>query len=287
MTKKFVLIVVSIILIAIIVGAIFYQYEHKKNDTLIIYGNVDVRQADLGFRVLGRVSEMYFDEGQLARKGEVMAALDKIPQEEEFSQAQAKKATIEASLEKARSILKRRQDSVKTGAVSQENYDDAFYNVKELDAQLEQANASLESAKTKVEDTQILAPADGIVLTRIREPGAVVNIGDPVYALSILSPVWIRTYVSEPDLGKIYQGMRAEVVTDTKGIGPYEGYIGFISPVAEFTPKNVETTKLRADLVYQVRVVVYNPDLYLKQGMPVTVNIYPEKEKEVQALSKG
>jgi HlyD family secretion protein len=101
----------------------------------------------------------------------------------------------------------------------------------------------------------------------------VVNFGDPVYTLSILSPVWVRAYVSEPELGLIYPGMAAEVYTDTHGGPVYTGHIGFISPVAEFTPKTVETTKLRTDLVYRLRVYADNPDQGLRQGMPVTVKL--------------
>ena len=118
---------------------------------------------------------------------------------------------------------------------------------------------------------------DGIILTRIREPGTVVNPSDPVYTLSVISPVWIRAYVNEPELSMIYYGMPAEIYTDTQegaDAGPiYTGQVGFISPVAEFTPKTVETTKLRTDLVYRIRVYADNPDQYLKQGMPVTVKV--------------
>ena len=75
----------------------------------------------------------------------------------------------------------------------------------------------------------------------------------------------------------IYYGMPVEIYTDIQDSvegGPvYTGQIGFISPVAEFTPKTVETTRLRTDLVYRIRVYANNPDQYLKQGMPVTVKV--------------
>ena len=84
---------------------------------------------------------------------------------------------------------------------------------------------------------------------------------------------WLAAFVSERDLGRIYPGMPAEVHTDTPGGKIYKGQIGFISPVAEFTPKTVETTQLRTDLVYRLRIIVENPDRFLKQGMPVTVKL--------------
>jgi HlyD family secretion protein len=67
--------------------------------------------------------------------------------------------------------------------------------------------------------------------------------------------------------------MDAEVFTDIKRGRTYSGKIGFISPVAEFTPKTVQTTELRTDLVYRLRIYVDNPDRELVQGMPVTVKL--------------
>src|SRR3989304_1113002 len=82
----------------------------------------------------------------------------------------------------------------------------------------------------------------------------------PFYSLSVISPVWIRAYVDEPNLGFVDYGMAAKVYTDTIGGKIYLGHVGFISPVSEFTPKTVETTRLRTDLVYRLRVYVDNPD---------------------------
>jgi len=87
----------------------------------------------------------------------------------------------------------------------------------------------------------------------------------------LASPVWVRTYVNERDLGLVSANMPAEVYTDSDPGHPYAANVGFISPTAEFTPKTVETRQLRTDLVYNLRVVVDNPDGGLRQGMPVSV----------------
>jgi HlyD family secretion protein len=81
----------------------------------------------------------------------------------------------------------------------------------------------------------------------------------------------VRSYVAEPNLGRIHPGMKVSVASDTPPDKPYEGTIGFISPVAEFTPKSVETPELRTDLVYRLRIVIDRPGPDLRQGMPVTV----------------
>lgn len=270
----FILLVIAIILIALaIVFFYFWKEEDHDHHFLTLYGNVDVRQVDLGFRVRGRVTEMIFEEGDLVEPETLMGFLDPVPYEEEVAGATAKVAAIMAGLQNAEWVLERRKEVVDFGAVSKESYDDAFYTVKKMRGDLREAMANLATAETRLNDTRLFSPTLGTILTRVREPGAVVNFGEPIYTLSISSPVWVRAYITEPDLGNIYPGMKAEVHTDTPELPVYYGHIGFISPVAEFTPKSVETTKLRTELVYRIRVVVDNPDLKLKQGMPVTVKI--------------
>lgn len=100
-----------------------------------------------------------------------------------------------------------------------------------------------------------------------------VSAGQIVATLSLKDAVWVYVYVPEPQLGKIAPGMRAEIFTDTRPKKPYIGHVGYISPEAEFTPKNVETTELRTSLVYRLRIVAENPDDGLRQGMPVTVTL--------------
>jgi HlyD family secretion protein len=149
----------------------------------------------------------------------------------------------------------------------------------EIRAQVKASQASLALAETELSDTNLYCPSPGTVLTRIKEVGSVIAAGEPVFTVALQSPVWIRCYVAEPDLGYIFPGMEAEIVTDTKGSPRYKGHIGFISSVAEFTPKNVETTQLRTDLVYRLRVIVDNPDEGLRQGMPVTILLKKKGEK--------
>ncbi len=91
--------------------------------------------------------------------------------------------------------------------------------------------------------------------------------------MRLRDPKWVRVYAEEPDLGRIHAGMTATVTNDSFVGKQYEGWVGFISPVASFTPKTVETTDLRTSLVYEVRVFVKDPADELRLGMPATVNI--------------
>lgn len=262
--------------LVLIIGTSIYLHFHRKlpTDEIVLFGNVDVRQVDIGFRVNGRVITMPFEEGDLVPQGVLMATLDKQPYADQVFQAAAAVESAKESLENAELLLKRREELVGGGGVSREDYENALTSRNVWKANLTEAIAALGVAAKNLSDTEVYSPIEGTILTRIREPGTVVRESDPVYTLSILSPVWVRTFISEPNLGRIYPGMEADIFTDTKGGKVYRGRVGFISPVAEFTPKTVETTELRTDLVYRLRVTAENPDSGLRQGMPVTVKLY-------------
>jgi len=142
------------------------------------------------------------------------------------------------------------------------------------EARLAAAQATRDQAATALADTELLAPAAGTVIARVREPGSMVASQSAVYSLSLDKPVYVRAYVAEPDLGRVAPGTRVRVRSDSSDKA-YEGQVGFVSPRAEFTPKTVETPELRTDLVYRLRVVVDADQLDggLRQGMPVTVEV--------------
>jgi HlyD family secretion protein len=247
----------------------FYKQAEEKN-YLTIYGNVDIRQVDLGFRVFGKVTKLFYDEGDEIKPGDLLALLDNVPYEEDLAKAKGVLLESENAYKKAKAQFEKRY-KVNKEAISEEEYDNAYYNLEETKALYEKSIAEVARATTNLDDTRMFCPTEGVILTRIREPGSVLNPGEPVFTVSIKNPVWIRAYINEPNLGKIYFGMPAEVITDTKSLKVYKGHIGFISPVAEFTPKTVESLDLRTDLVYRLRIYVNDPDRQLKQGMPVTV----------------
>jgi HlyD family secretion protein len=147
-------------------------------------------------------------------------------------------------------------------------------------AQVKASEAALRLAERELSDTKLYAPTAGVILDRILEPGDMAFPQTPVLTLALTNPVWVRAYVAEPDLGKIAPGMKAHVTTDSFPGKIYRGWIGFISPIAEFTPKEVQTTELRTKLVYRIRVYTCNSDNELRLGMPVTVTIPLEQPRE-------
>ncbi|MBQ8481642.1 MAG: efflux RND transporter periplasmic adaptor subunit [Alphaproteobacteria bacterium] len=265
----------KILFAAIIAVAVFGVYtltNSKKEQPVVLYGNIDIRQVNSAFRVAGRLENMNFEEGDTVHKGDILATLDDEPYINAQNQAKAKIEQAKASFENAKRINTRKQALCKTKNASQQDCDNAQANQEIAAADLQYAKASLDIAETALEDTILKSPSDGIVLIRISEPGTLLSAGVPVYTISLNDKMWARAYIKETDLGKIQIGTKVKIYTDsTPKI--YNGHIGFISSTAEFTPKTIETTSLRTDLVYRLRIVIDDADNNLKQGMPVTVKM--------------
>jgi len=146
-------------------------------------------------------------------------------------------------------------------------------DIAAAEATLKADQAALALAQKQLADTQLYAPADGIIQNRILEPGDMASPQTPVFTLALDNPLWVRAYLPENQMGRVALGMRAWIEVDSFPGQRFPGWVGFISPVSEFTPKNVETTELRSQLVYRVRVYACNPDHRLRLGMPATVTI--------------
>lgn len=143
--------------------------------------------------------------------------------------------------------------------------------VAQGEAQLRANESQLELLSRQLADAELVAPSDAVVRSRLLEPGEMASPQRPVLNLALLDPKWVRAYISEPDLGKIHSGMRASISTDSFPRQSLSGWVGFISSVAEFTPKTVQTQELRSSLVYEIRVFVQDPQNEMRLGMPATV----------------
>ena len=279
--KKKILVLVLIFLIILISGiCVFFYNSSKKGNSneLTLYGNIEIRQVDLSFQVAGLVSKLLKEEGDTVKKGELIAVLD-----EKDYDANLKKA--EAEVERTLAIQKDASDKYNRYApladdntVSKQEVESLYNAQNKANADYKAAAANKDYLSNQLKYTKLYAPEDGIVMIRVVEPGSNVSKGQPVYTMAKTNPVWVRVYVNETDLGNIKYGQEVNVYTDT--INPntgkkreYKGQIGYISPVAEFTPKTVQSTDIRTDLVYRVRVYINDTDEYLRQGMPVTVKV--------------
>jgi HlyD family secretion protein len=146
-------------------------------------------------------------------------------------------------------------------------------DIAQGEAQLSATRAQLDLLRHKLADAALISPSNAVVRSRLMEAGEMASPQKPVYDLAITDPKWIRAYVSEADLGKIHAGMKASISADSFPDRVFSGWIGFISSVAEFTPKTVQTTELRSSLVYEIRVFVQDPQDEMRLGTPATVTL--------------
>jgi HlyD family secretion protein len=146
-------------------------------------------------------------------------------------------------------------------------------DIAQGEAQLRADEAQLALLQQQFKDADLRAPLDAVVRSRIVEPGEIASPQKSAFTLAIVDPKWVRAYVAEPDLGAVREGMKAAVTVDAFRGRSFPAWVGFISSVAEFTPKSVETTDLRSSLVYEIRVFVRDLHDELRLGMPATVHI--------------
>jgi HlyD family secretion protein len=146
-------------------------------------------------------------------------------------------------------------------------------DIENARAALKADEAALDFSERELTDTKLYAHSDGIIEDRILQPGDMASPGVPAFTMALTNPLWVRAYVPETYLGRIYPGMKASITTDSYPGRVFRGWIGYISPTAEFTPKNVETPELRTRLVYQLRAYACNPKNELRLGMPATVTV--------------
>ena len=144
---------------------------------------------------------------------------------------------------------------------------------REAKARLETARAALALAERKLADCRLTAPVDGVIRARYRETGDMAGPNTPVFEIAVTNPMWARVWIDEVNLHKIRPGMAVQLTSDSYPDRRFAGTIGFISDVAEFTPRTVQTEALRTSLVYEVRVTVEDSKGDLRLGMPVTVEV--------------
>lgn len=298
---------------------------HAPNGELVLSGNIEVIDAQLSFKLPGRVAERLVSEGQPIAAGQLVARLDDAEQRQEVALRRAELAAAQAMLaeleagsrpqeiasaaaslrsgeaerDRARLEFTRQQELLAKAAATSREFEAAQAALKVAEARVgelterlklvregprtetlaqararrDQAAAAVALAETRLENTRLLSPLNGTVLSHNIEPGEYVSPGTPVATVADTARVWVRAYIAQTDLGRIRLGQKVRVRTDTAPDKTHEATIGFIAADAEFTPKTVQTAKERVKLVFRLKIDVPNPNGELKPGMPADVII--------------
>lgn len=148
-------------------------------------------------------------------------------------------------------------------------------DIAEAEARLLESARNLDQLRNQLGDADLKSPVRATVSRRLMEAGDMASPQKTVFSLAVPSPKWVRAYVPETILTRLRPGMAATIHTDGRPDQAFPGTLGFLSSVAEFTPKTVQTPDLRTSLVYEIRVSVDDPDDILRLGMPATLR-FPE-----------
>jgi len=257
-------------------GATLAAIDHATLD-------IQLRQAQAGVRLA---------EAQLA-------LLVKGARAEDIKQAEAALAQAEAAFKPAEDDARRMRELVRTGSVTPKQAEDAEARlavataqraaaaealakvrrlarpeeIRAAEARLAQAQAAADLLAKTIADCTVTAPIAGVVTHKAVERGELVAPGSTVVTLSELDDVHVMIYLTEKEIGRVRLGDSADVTIDAFPGRAFPGRITYISPEAEFTPKNVQTKEDRVKLVFGVKVEIENKDGLLKPGLPADAAI--------------
>lgn len=221
----------------------------------------DVRQGEEALRQTGANLKVAVDDAgrmkELAARGSVTPK-QKDDAEARLVVAQAQEASAKEALSKLRRLARPEE-------------------INAADARLAQAVAAADLLRKAIADCTVVSPVAGTVTRRPVEAGELVSPGTTVLTVSELDRVHVMLFVTEKELGRVRLGGEADVTIDAAPGRVFKGRVTFISPEAEFTPKNIQTKEDRVKLVFGVKVEIPNPDGELKPGLPADAVIVPDE----------
>jgi HlyD family secretion protein len=230
-------------------------------------GTIEATEVDVAAQTTGQVRELRVDEGSSVQSGETLALLDSVAAKATVSQAQANLDLSEAQARRVVALFT-------AGNATREERDGS-------DARLAQAQATLVLARRMLDNCRVISPLSGTVTSKAVEVGDLATPGAVIVSVSKLDTVKLTIYVSETELPRVKLGAEAEVRIDGGVQKVYPGKVTYISPTAEFTPKNIQTREDRVKLVFGVKIQIPNPDGALKPGLPAdaTIKVAETKRK--------
>jgi HlyD family secretion protein len=272
-----------------IVAFIGVRYFIKKKNALpegITSGNgrIEAKLLDVSAKEPLRVKEILVDEGALVKPGQIVARMDTVTLQSQLAEANAgvqaaeeKLAVARASIAKNKSEVnladveaKRSKNLVVQGAGSQRELDVRRSQVETTKATLGQASAMLATAtqqvevaranaatvQTRIDDATLRSPVTGRVLYRLAEPGEVLGPGGKALTLVNLEDVYMEIFLPSDQAASLKVGADARITVDYDPSRAVAGYVSFVSPEAQFTPKQVETKSEREKLMFRVKIQV-------------------------------
>ncbi len=262
-------------------------------NTLTVAGTVEIREVQLAPLAPGRLVRLLKDEGDTVRAGDTVAVLDQPGLEALIDQ---RRALARAAGERVAEVDAARADSARAasdreraarllarGVISEQQFDGLqaaataagarLQAVRAAQREWEAAGAALAGARAIREQLTLIAPQDGVVLTRYADPGEALAAGMPVVSVGLVHRPWVRAYVGERHIARVRLGQEVALRVDGYPDTTFAGRVVEIAPRAEFTPRAALTERERADVVFGIKVAVGDAGGRLKAGMPVELEI--------------
>ncbi|WOJ90134.1 HlyD family efflux transporter periplasmic adaptor subunit [Methylocapsa polymorpha] len=283
-------------------------------------GRTDAEEIDIDTKFAGRLLELYVDEGDMVKAGQVIARMDTrdleatlkrdealVRQDEHaVEEAQANVAQLQTQMVLAQQQLDRTSALLKRGYATGELYDQrlqtlngtqqalnaAKAHVVEATHALNAAQHDVELYKVNIADNTLIAPRAGRLQYRISEPGEVLPAGGKVFTMLDISDVYMDIYLPTLDAGRVKIGNDARIVLDAYPDHPIRAKVTFLATQAQFTPKAVETKSERDKLMFRVKVRI-DPDLLVKYaeslrtGLPGNAYVRVDPKVEWPAWLQG
>jgi HlyD family secretion protein len=298
-------------LVTTVAGLLLLGCSHTEENSIEASGTIEGTDVNISSEVAGKIKAVRVEEGARVSRGDTLAQIDDADYQLQLQQAEANAAAADAQyrlavegsrkediiqaesgFKTAEADYLRMKELLANQTITQKQYDDAYNRYvaaqqtykktfrglrkSEIDAaraRRDQAVAQANQLRKKVNDCHILAPSEGIITLKAVELGEFVTVGGNILRLTYLDKVKLTIYVNEQALSRVRLGQKAEVRIDAEGHEAHEGQIVYISPNAEFTPKNVQTKEERTKLVFGVKIEVNNSDGALKPGLPADATI--------------
>jgi len=273
--------------------------SQQNDQRLFGSGTLEATEVLVRSKSVGDIISMNFSEGDHIQMEAVIAQIDTEKLALQKLQLLAGLEELELNLLNARRAVTLAEDQhqnidkkyirlkalFEQQSITEQQLDDVDMALKAATTQLQNARTSLQALQakrkqieaqlqlliTQIQDATVKAPMAGVIIAKYVQKGEVVNAGTPIVNLADLENLWIRVYLTTNEVGRLKLGSSATLKMDAFPKKNFKGKVTWISPQAEFTPKNVQTKEARADLVYAVKVEIKNPQGELKIGMPADV----------------
>ena len=272
------LVLVAIFVLLMVFGVLtflgrYFSGSNLRKGFMDVSGRIEAYEYHAGTKVAGKVAEVYVDEGQDVTVGQKIARIESKQIAAALAQARSRFKLAEMEYQDNKRLFAKKAIS----RLMLNRYEKEYVVSRE----------ALIAAEANFQDTVIVSPTDGTIVTKIVRPGEVVAVGAPIVSVVNLDKLYFQIFLATDWAGKVNLNDDVHIFPDALTDDTFIAKVSNIAPKAQFTPKNVETKSQRAKLVFRIKCdITKNPEHKLKPGMPSSGAIRIKPEASWKSYSK-